>query len=226
MTETKSSVVAGHAQQPATEPRWPAMLALIAALLLYVTLPEHLTLGPPWIFAVIELVLIVPIAIAFPRRRHDEPAWLRTVAIVLIAIINAANVASLIFLVRYLLTAGQRVTGLELLVSSMEIWFTNVIVFALWYWELDRGGPTARLMPSDRKPDFLFPQTLTPSIAPTGWRPQFLDYFYVAFTNATAFSPTDTMPLSQTAKMLMAVQSLASLLTVALVAARAVNILS
>jgi uncharacterized membrane protein len=221
-TADAEAAIPGHA----TESRWPASLALISALVLYVTLPEHLTLGPPWILALVELALIIPVALVFPRRTHHDPHWLRTMAIVLIATINAANVASLIFLVRFLLTAGQKATGIELLVSSLEVWLTNIIVFALWYWELDRGGPNARLAPTQRPPDFLFPQTLTPSTAPPGWRPQFFDYFYVAFTNATAFSPTDTMPLTQTAKMLMAVQSMTSLLTVALVAARAVNILS
>jgi len=221
-TADAEAAMPGHA----TESRWPASLALICALVLYVTLPEHLTLGPPWILAVIELALIVPVALVFPRRTHHDPQWLRTIAIVLIATINAANVASLVFLVRFLLTAGPKATGTELLISSLEVWLTNVIVFALWYWELDRGGPNARLAPTQQPPDFLFPQVLTPSIAPPGWRPHFFDYFYVAFTNATAFSPTDTMPLTQTAKTLMAVQSLTSLLTVALVAARAVNILS
>jgi hypothetical protein len=101
-----------------------------------------------------------------------------------------------------------------------------VIVFGLWYWELDRGGPSARHDPHHREPDFLFPQMATPGSARPDWAPGFLDYLYVSFTNATAFSPTDTMPLTPLAKSLMAVQSAASLLTVALVAARAVNILS
>jgi hypothetical protein len=101
-----------------------------------------------------------------------------------------------------------------------------VIVFGLWYWELDRGGPSARHDPHHREPDFLFPQMATPGAARPDWAPGFLDYLYVSFTNATAFSPTDTMPLTPLAKGLMGVQSAASLLTVALVAARAVNILS
>ncbi len=216
----------GGVRKAATESRWPAALALLSAVVLYVTLPDHLTLGPPWLLAIVELALIVPIVAVFPRRTYDEPTWLRYGAIVLIAIINAANVASLVFLVHFLLTGGPKATGIELLLSSVEVWLTNIIVFALWYWELDRGGPTARLLPSERPPDFLFPQIISPSTAPADWRPHFLDYFYVAFTNATAFSPTDTMPLTLAAKMLMAIQSLTSLLTVALVAARAVNILS
>jgi hypothetical protein len=107
----------------------------------------------------------------------------------------------------------------------MQIWFTNVLAFGLWYWEFDRGGPGSRSHVHHREPDFLFPQMANPDAAPKDWCPSFIDYMYVTFTNATAFSPTDTMPLTQWAKLLMAVQSLASLLTVALVAARAVNIL-
>ena len=123
------------------------------------------------------------------------------------------------------LLQGSKAEASQLVFSAIQIWLTNVIVFGLWYWELDRGGPSARCTPEHREPDFLFPQMATPSIAPDGWFPHFVDYLYVAFTNATAFSPTDTLPLTVWAKGLMTVQSLASLLTVALVAARAVNIL-
>jgi hypothetical protein len=211
---------------PRTESRWPASFAVIAALALYVTLPEHFVLGPRWLVPGLELALLVPLSIIAPRRTYDEAKWRRIAAIALIAIINAANVASLVFLVKFLISAGGKVTGVQLLLSSTEIWLTNVLVFALWYWELDRGGPKHRLIASTRGADFLFPQMVTPACATANWMPHFVDYFYLAFTNATAFSPTDTMPLTPIAKMLMAVQSLASLLTIALVAARAVNILS
>jgi hypothetical protein len=211
---------------PRTESRWPASFAVIAALALYVTLPEHFVLGPRWLVPGLELALLVPLSIIAPRRTYDEAKWRRIAAIALIAIINAANVASLVFLVKFLISAGGKVTGVQLLLSSTEIWLTNVLVFALWYWELDRGGPKHRLIASTRGADFLFPQMVTPACATANWMPHFIDYFYLAFTNATAFSPTDTMPLTPVAKMLMAVQSLASLLTIALVAARAVNILS
>jgi hypothetical protein len=107
------------------------------------------------------------------------------------------------------------------------LWVTNVLLFGLWYWELDRGGPVARAMNPGAKPDFLFPQmTLPPEHAPRNWMPGLIDYLYVSFTNATAFSPTDTMPLTQIAKLLMSIQALAALLTIGLVVARAVNILS
>jgi hypothetical protein len=112
-----------------------------------------------------------------------------------------------------------------LLLNGGVIWLTNVLVFALWYWELDRGGPVGRALAVKHHPDFLFPQMATPQMAPPDWEPWFPDYFYLSFTNATAFSPTDTLPLSRWAKMLMALQSAVSLSTVALVIARAVNIL-
>jgi hypothetical protein len=214
------------ATAPRTESRWPASLAVITALLLYVTLPEHFVLGPRWLVPLLELALLVPLSIIAPRRTYDEAKWRRIAAIALIAIINAANVASLVFLVNFLINSGTKATGVQLLLSSTEIWLTNILVFALWYWELDRGGPRHRLIASTRGADFLFPQMVTPACTSVGWMPHFVDYFYVAFTNATAFSPTDTMPLTPVAKMLMTVQSITSLLTIAIVAARAVNILS
>jgi hypothetical protein len=122
------------------------------------------------------------------------------------------------------LLSGTHAGGRSLVYASVPIWLTNVIVFGLWYWELDRGGPAARLTTAHPPPDFLFPQQSAPGSAP-GWTPTFLDYMYTSFTNATAFSPTDTMPLTAWAKLLMMLQSLASLLTVSLVISRAVNIL-
>jgi hypothetical protein len=206
------------------ESRWPASLAVVAAIVLYVTLPDRFTLGPAWLFPVLELALLVPLSLAVPVRHARETAAHRIASIALIAVVNAANVASLVLLIDSLLNGAGRAAK-ELIFAAMQIWLTNIIVFGLWYWELDRGGPSARCKTAHREPDFLFPQMLTPAAAPPGWTPRFLDYLYVAFTNATAFSPTDTMPLTAWAKILMAVQSVASLLTVALVAARAVNIL-
>ena len=206
------------------ESRWPASLAIIATVVLYLTLPDRYTLGPVWLFPVLELAVLIPLSVAVPVRHARETAAHRAASIALIAVVNAANVASLVLLVRNLLNGGSS-GGTQLIFAAMQIWLTNVIVFGLWYWELDRGGPSARCHEQHREPDFLFPQMTTPAAAPSSWAPRFLDYLYVAFTNATAFSPTDTLPLTTWAKILMAVQSLASLLTVALVAARAVNIL-
>ncbi|MGI8914356.1 MAG: hypothetical protein ACR2JY_11355 [Chloroflexota bacterium] len=213
------------------EPRWPASLAVLVALALYVTLPERLTIGPTWLFPLLTILLLAPLSFVAPHRHGQEPAWQRAIAIGLIALINVANVSSLVLLI-YALLHGTKAEGEQLLIAAIELWLTNVIVFALWYWEMDRGGPGARLRPAEAQddPSFLFPQMQNPSVcaSPTSapWRAGFIDYLYLAFTNATAFSPTDTMPLTPWAKLLMLVQSLASLLIVALVAARAVNILA
>jgi hypothetical protein len=206
------------------EPRYPAAIAVIIAVALYVNLPLRLTIGPRWFFPLLEGALLIPIWIVAPYRRPGEVRWLRFVAIAVIAVINIANIASLIELI-HLLLSGQRESARQLIYYSIQIWLTNVLVFGLWYWELDRGGPASRSSPHHREPDFLFPQMSTPQAAPKDWTPSFIDYLYVSFTNATAFSPTDTMPLTEWAKILMMIQSLASLITVALVTARAVNIL-
>ena len=143
----------------------------------------------------------------------------------LIAFTSLANAASVILLARFLLKGGAA-GGTELLIAAINIFFTNIIVFGLWYWELDAGGPTCRHFGETRTRDFLFPQYDVKSVAPVDWRPTFVDYLYVSMTNGTAFSPTDTLPLTHRAKLLMGSQALISLLTLALVAARAVNILS
>ncbi len=124
-----------------------------------------------------------------------------------------------------LVQATETEDATKLLLYGGAIWLTNVLVFALWYWELDRGGPVTRMLGARKHPDFLFAQMASPEVAPEDWEPMFLDYFYLSFTNATAFSPTDTLPLTRWAKMLMLLQSAVSLATVALVIARAVNIL-
>lgn len=225
MSAPKSKSAAAWGTPVVGEVRWPASLAVIAALLLYVTLPPWLTLGPVWLIPLIELALLVPLSLAAPRRVPNEASWLQIASMSLIGVVNISNIASLVLLVEALVH-GNKATGAQLLLGAVQIWLTNVIVFGLWYWELDRGGPDARASTEHREPDFLFPQMVTPGCAHPLWSPKFFDYLYVSFTNATAFSPTDTMPLTTWAKMLMMVQSLASLLTVALVAARAVNILT
>jgi hypothetical protein len=118
-----------------------------------------------------------------------------------------------------------KLTAPELIVTGGAIWLTNVIVFGLWYWEFDRGGPVARVHATHLYPDFQFVQMVSPEMAPPEWEPAFGDYLYLSFTNAAAFSPTDVMPLSRWAKMAMLLQSVISIVTVALVIARAVNIL-
>ncbi|MGI8587672.1 MAG: hypothetical protein ACR2M0_08305 [Chloroflexia bacterium] len=208
------------------EARWPVTGALLIVVLLYASLPDRLTFGPPWLAPIVEFVLLVPLLLTQPHW-HPQAGWRwqRVVAVTLIGVINVSNLASLVLLVDTLLH-GFKATGAELILEAAKIWLTNIVVFALWYWELDRGGPRARHSEQAGPPDFLFPQMTSPEVAPAHWMPIFVDYFYVAFTNATAFSPTDTLPLTPPAKLLMSAQSLISLLTLALVAARAVNILT
>jgi uncharacterized membrane protein len=147
------------------------------------------------------------------------------VAIGMIAFVSAANAVSLVLLSHRLLQGGTK-NGHALILSGIVLWCTNVLLFGLWYWEVDRGGPAARVRGDRDTPDFLFPQMTDPKWAPPNWMPQLIDYLYVSLTNATAFSPTDTMPLTPTAKWLMSAQSIVSLVTIGLVVARAVNILS
>jgi uncharacterized membrane protein len=212
-----------------SEPRWPASLAVVVAIALYFALPDKLIngLGPRWLVPVLEGVLGATLWVGGPRLT-PESRRLRSVAIVVIALVNLANVVSLGELVHQLLSphAHGAPGGRDLIYASVPVWITNVLVFGLWYWELDRGGPVARLQARRRQPDFLFPQMNAPDATTPDWSPKFLDYLYTSFTNATAFSPTDTMPLTAWAKILMMVQSLASLLTVSLVISRAVNILN
>jgi uncharacterized membrane protein len=211
-----------------SEPRWPGSLAVAAAIALYLALPDNVItgLGPRWLIPALEGLLGATLLIANPRL-SSESRRLRPFAITLIALVNMANVVSLGELVHDLLAVhAPHAAGRDLIYASVPIWITNVLVFGLWYWELDRGGPVARLEADRRQPDFLFPQMTAPDATTPDWSPTFLDYLYTSFTNATAFSPTDTMPLTSWAKILMMVQSLASLLTVSLVISRAVNILS
>jgi uncharacterized membrane protein len=210
------------------ESRWPALVAVVAAMALQLVLPQDVLqgLGNRALIPSLEGGLLVVLLIANPGRISEEESRLRIVGVTLIAVITIVNVVSLLELIHALLyPSGSHTGGRSLVYASVPIWLTNVTVFGLWYWELDRGGPAARQQTAHRRPDFLFPQMSTPGSAP-GWTPDFLDYLYTSFTNATAFSPTDTMPLTSWAKLLMMLQSLASLVTVAVVISRAVNILS
>jgi hypothetical protein len=213
------------------EPRVPVVVVVLGAVALYATLPGRFVLGSGvagevarWIVPALELALLVPLAAISDAPHEEAPSWRRPAALVLTAVLSAASAGSVSLLVHELLI-GSKMDGRTLFRGAVAIWLTNVVAFGLWYWLFDRGGPAARARGSERPPDFAFPQTTAPELAEPGWRPMFVDYLYVAFTNAAAFSPTDTMPLSRWAKLLMAFQSGLSLVTVALVAARAVNIL-
>jgi uncharacterized membrane protein len=206
------------------EQRLPVTMAVLAAIFLQATLPSRYVVQPRAIPLVVQLLLLVGLTIANPRRINRESNAIRAGGIALTAVITAANAYSAGRLIDDLLT-GQVQLASELLPRGGTIWLTNVIVFALWYWEADRGGPARRAHGVQKYPDFLFPQMANPELAPPDWEPTFVDYLYTSFTNATAFSPTDTMPMSRWAKMLMLLQSAVSLSLVVLVVARAVNVL-
>ena len=207
------------------EPRLPVSVAILVAISLQASLPARIANRPPWLLPSLSALLLVGIVIANPRRINRRSPALRAATLLLVGVMSVANMASGARLIIDLLNGhGIRSPGKLLLVGG-AVWLTNVIVFALWYWEFDRGGPVARALASRPYPDFLFPQMTSPELAPPHWEAGFVDYLYTSFTNATAFSPTDVMPLSRWAKLTMLVQSAISLVIAALVIARAVNIL-
>ena len=211
---------------------WPAQLCVLATILLQVRLPEKLTAGPSWLLPSLEGALLIGLAATTPRGRVDEDHPVRRrVAIALIAFVNVANAASLYLLAHELLHKHVS-NGRSLILSGITIWLTNVLIFALWYWQLDRGGPANRARHPDPttpegRPDFVFTQMDGGlPYTPKGWMPGFMDYLALAITTATAFSPTDAMPISQQAKALMSAQALISLVTLGLIISRAVGILT
>jgi uncharacterized membrane protein len=209
------------------EQRWPVTLSVVAAVVLQVLLPDNLTKPlPHWLLPALEGALAVALTLANPVRIERRGPTVRAAAVGLIVLISAANAVSAVLLIRAIVEL-QKATSMPvpLLASGANIWLTNVIAFGLWYWEFDRGGPVRRAEGMRQHPDLMFPQMANPELAPADWEPYFADYLYLSFTNATAFSPTDVMPLARWAKLTMAVQSAVSLAVGALVIARAVNIL-
>jgi hypothetical protein len=221
-------------------PLWPTA-AIIASAVLYADIPTRFIAGPSagafsvvrWVIPALTVLVLLALGASLPggrlmvglgwgaRKVHLTRRWL---SLGNIAIVSVANAASIILLI-HLLINGAAANAPTLLRAAVHMWVVNVLLFALWYWQLDGGGPVARPTspPADR--DFLFPQQTEPQLQTSGWRPLFLDYLYVSFTNSSAFSPTDAMPLSRWAKMLMLVQSAISLALAVMVVARAVNIL-
>jgi len=207
--------------------RWPIVAAVAVAIALYVWLPDELVVGPPivrYVVPALELLFLLTLTLHGPHRRLVEAGIRRETSMALIALVSLGNALALAFLLHQLLYSGG-VQGRTLLYAAFDLWVTNVIAFALWFWELDGGGPEARATSPEAPRDFAFVQMTDPEVAAEGWEPRFADYLYLAFTNASAFSPTDTMPLTRRAKMLMLLQSAVSIVTLLLVAARAVNIL-
>ncbi|MEI8409448.1 MULTISPECIES: hypothetical protein [unclassified Kribbella] len=207
--------------------RWPASLAVVAALVLQLIVPTEVAALPRWIMPALGAALLVPLVWANPFHLHRDEPWLRWVELVLLAVLVLVNAFYLAGLVFYL-GSGDANNGMVLVKAALLIWVTNVVAFAVWYWEVDRGGPFARAPEHEReaeRADLLFPQMTVDLPGWERWLPGFTDYLFVSFTAATAFSPTDTMPLTARVKTLMGIQSAVSLLTVAVIAARAVNVL-
>jgi uncharacterized membrane protein len=209
------------------ELRWPVTLTTAVAIGLQFAVPDKLVLVQPyWVLPAVQGTLVIALVMANPHRINRESKALRMLALTFTALLSLANGWSVVRLAIGITQGTTGVSPARLLVTGGMIWLTNVIVFALWYWEFDRGGPVARALNVKRYPDFQFPQMALPAdIVPPDWEPTFFDYLYLGLTNAAAFSPTDTMPLSRWAKIAMAAQSLVSIVTVALVVSRAVNIL-
>lgn len=205
------------------EPRWPASLALVSCVILYAVLPGRLVVGPKWLLPVLVALPLAPLSAR--RHRHpDEAPWIRRVVLTLITIVTVANVTSVALLVDRLLSSNVS-QGTQLIYSAVAIWLTNVIIYGVWFWEIDRGGPHKRAGPEDLWPDIQFPQMENPDLVPEDWRPHFFDYLYTSFANGTSFAPADAMPLTLRIKVLFASESAVSLVAIVVVGARAINIL-
>jgi hypothetical protein len=203
------------------EPRWPAFVAMLAAGGVFLALPEPLSVGPSWLLLVTIVLLLIPILVSYRYGRYNLT---RLFSLIANAVITIAMITSLILLVRGI--PAHLETPKALLRSACALWITNILVFALWYWKLDAGGPLGREQRHGlANSSFLFPQMLSRDDRDPSWKPNFVDYLFLAFNTSTAFSPTDTAVLSRAAKLGTMVQSLISLTIVALLAARAVNIL-
>ena len=207
------------------ESRWPMAIAVLALMTLAVVSPGDLALLPGWVLAGIEGLLLLALLIGDPGRIDRDTHSLRLISFTLVAVILLSTLTATVLLLVGLLE-GSAVTknAVNVLVAGGKVWLGNNVAFALLYWQFDSGGPVARARQMKAHPDFAFPQQLNPELAPAGWRPEFIDYLYIGFTNANAFSPTDTMPMTHWAKVAMGTQALISFAVIGLVIARAVNL--
>jgi len=217
----------GKIERDSAESRWPVILAIVAVLIVLVALPDRVRLMPPWFMALSGALAISPLlAVCLAS---NKARWLtveRVVMLTLAAVLACMTVVSLVDLVSLLILHSTAISGLTLLTSSVAIWIINVLMFSLLYWQIDRGGPGLGSSAGIRRPDWLFPQEGAPAEdLPFGWVPAFVDYLYLSFSTATAFSSTDVLPLTHRAKLLMMVESSISLVTLVVVAARAINVL-
>ena len=199
--------------------------AVVTAAILQVIVPHRGRVPVWWLYPFVELALLLFIIAADPGRIDRRSATSRRLTISLIAVMTVANSVSAIVLMYDIVAGVLGMTATDLLGRGALVWVTNVIVFSLWYWELDRGGPAERSAGTRIRPSFAFPEDTMPELAPDGWMPTYPDYLYLSFTNSTAFSPTDTLPIRLWAKMTMLIESAVALVTAVLVVARAINVL-
>ncbi|MFD6294689.1 hypothetical protein ACFWFU_07775 [Streptomyces sp. NPDC060235] len=218
------------------EARLPGVLATLTAILLYLALPQQLLIAPRYVLPSLEILLLVPLIAINPRRLTRQTRVFRVLSLTLVAVIAVSNLVALGMLINELVHAEVK-DGRGLLVAALQVWLTNIIVFGLAFWELDRGGPVSRTQALRSElplADFRFSQdenddavqeVADGASGSSDWVPTLVDYLYVSVTNSTAFSPTDTMPLTSRAKIMMSIESVSALLTSLLVIARAVSIL-
>ena len=214
------------AQEPPIEPRWHIALAIFAVVLILVFLPRRIMLFPAWFpYFLGSLVLAPMVGVSMAT---EKGRWLRlerTITLLFFLVTGTGTLMNLGNLIRAMIHRPEEISGMQLLTSSIGVWITNVLAFSLLYWQIDRGGPEARSSGAGKRPEWLFPQAGTQEQGQPEWRPQFIDYLFLSYSTSTAFSATDVAPLSARAKLLMMFESSISLLTILLVAARAVNIL-
>jgi uncharacterized membrane protein len=227
MSEATGTGDAGAPGSPevVAERRWPMATAVIVATLLFLVTPHRGRIPGWWLGPVVQLVLLGFLIAQDPGRIDRRSVTLNRVMAALLVFMTLGTVAAVTVLAVDILAGVSGVTATVLLGRGAAIWVENVILFSLWYWQVDRGGPAERAAGSPIPPSFAFPENATPELVSAGWRPTYPDYLYLAYTNATAFSPTDTLPVRRWAKLTMMVQSTLSLVIAVLVLARAINIL-
>jgi hypothetical protein len=209
------------------ESRWPMAAAVMVAIVLTILLPKNHRVLPEGVVPLLEGVLLLALIAGDPGAIDRRSRQLRAISIALVSVLVLSALWATVRLIEVLITGGpQTNSASDLLEAGTIVWTGNILAFALLYWELDSGGSAARAHKSRSVVDFAFPQQMNPELAPLDWKPQFVDYLYLAFTNATALSPTDAMPIAPWAKIAMTVQSLVSLAILGLVIARAVNVLA
>ncbi len=208
------------------ESRWPMLSAVVAIGVLHLFLPADFLVAGPWVFQGVLLLFLAVLVIGDPGRIDRRRTWLRVTTGLMIGTITVTNAVLAARLVVGILENERFDTAQELLLIGGVIWLTNIVAFALWFWDLDQGGAAERAAASRQStPAFVFPEMTNPEHAPPGWYPQFVDYLTLSFNTATAFSPTDVSPIKRWSKLLTAFESAISLLLALLVIARAVNIL-